>query len=338
MMEVARSEERGARAGRLLGAVLCGLLALVGVAPAQVMNTPLAAEANRAWLQRLATEKLPIKLGCGTLYVRGTVTFPPTVGCGRIETDGATGDSVGDHPTLNGMRTRIVQLGKGPIFRYAGTGAIGETPLELVGDGRSAAIEVEGRAAPATGRHRFRNWVFRDWGCAFRALGGYYQDGKFVACEAHADNCIVEGCETFNCAYLFWSENQQALNWVFRDSIVNQLGPPSYDRHVVCRIDRGGCPLLERLVIEERVCTVFQVRDWSPNQCRLTARDLFYDRFAGEPGLRILDYVGPANTAHYSDWSLHVDGWSGMRLDPNKLYNVPGDLPRGRWCVLIEAQ
>ena len=123
----------------------------------QTFGDQAAADDNRKWLQDCADAKLPIHLKGKTLYVRGTVTFPPVVGCGRIITLGATGDSVGEHPTLNGLRTKIVQLGKGPIFRLAGAGFVGGDPLELVGDNESAAVEIEGRLAPATGRHEFRN-------------------------------------------------------------------------------------------------------------------------------------------------------------------------------------
>lgn len=302
----------------------------------QVFNDPAAADANRAWMQRWADDKRPIELEGKTLYTRGLVTLPPTVGCGRLITTGATGDSVGEHPTLNGMRAKIVQLGKGPIFRLAGAGFWGSDPVELVGDNESAAIEVEGRLAPATGRHLFEGWVFRDWAVGVRTLAGYYKDGKFVPCEAHADNSQMIRCETFNCGCLFESNNQQSLNWVLEDCKVNGLGVPNYKRHIIARVNRGGCLTIIRPVIEELNCTVFECRDYSHNNSRLVVRDWFYDTMlAAKHGFRLFDYTGRKEDANFCNWSLIADdGWIGMPVaNAEELYTVPADLPRWRWKV-----
>lgn len=299
----------------------------------QTFGDQAAADDNRKWLQDCADAKLPIHLKGKTLYVRGTVTFPPVVGCGRIITLGATGDSVGEHPTLNGLRTKIVQLGKGPIFRLAGAGFVGGDPLELVGDNESAAVEIEGRLAPATGRHEFRNWVFRDWAQGVKTLAGYYQGGKFIPCEAHADNSRLVACETFNCRCLLELNNQQSLNWVCEDCRVNGLGSPNYQRHVVVRANRGGCVQVIRPIIEEWQCTMFEARDYSHNNARLVVHDLFYDTMLAEQhGFRIFDYTGRPQDANFADWSVIGDGWIGMRPGkPEDLYSAPADLPKWRW-------
>lgn len=302
---------------------------------AQVMNSKDAAGLNTTWLTKsLATGK-PVILPVGTLYISGTVTTKPIVGCGRLESMGAGGYAIDGHPTLGGFQSRIVQLGKGPILRLSGAGFIATDPLEFVGDGESAAIEIEGRATPATGRHRFRNLVFRDWGCAFKCLGGYYKDGQFVADENHGDNTIVEGCETFNVGTLFRSENQQSVNWVFRDCVVNGVGLSK--GCIVADIERGGCLTLDRLVIEDSRTTIFRLKDFSPNNCRLVCRDFYYDRM-GDDGqyLRLVDYVGDSAAAAWSKWSIHINGFSAAQktgLDEAKFYQVPKNLPRDDWQV-----
>lgn len=327
---------KGGLIGWLVAMVILLTLFVTGRLHGQVYNDPAAADANRAWMQKCADAKEPIRLAGKTLYTRGLVALPPTVGCGRLITTGASGDSVGEHPTLNGMRAKIVQLGKGPIFRLAGAGFVGSDPVELVGDNASAAVEIEGRLAPATGRHLFAGWVFRDWAVGVKTLAGYYQDGKFMPCEAHADNSQLIRCETFNCGCLFESNNQQSLNWVLQDCKVNGLGMPNYQRCIIARINRGGCTSVIRPVIEELHCTVFEGRDYSPNNCRLVVRDWFYDRMlAAKHDFRVFDYTGRPEDANFCDWSLVADGgWSGMPIaDVAELFAVPTDLPRWRWKI-----
>ncbi len=313
------------------------VIALAGgcVANAQVMNSKIAATSNTEWLSKSLADGKPIKIPVGTLYVNGTAATRPVVGCGRLESEGSSGYSMDPHPTLSGFQSRIVQLGKGPILRLSGVGFIATDPIEFVGDGESAALEIEGRAAPATGRHRFRNLIFRDWGCAFKCLAGYYRDGKFIANENHADNSVVEGCETFNVDTLFRSENQQSLNWVFRDCAVNGAGVSK--GCVVADVVRGGCLTLERLVVEESKVTIFRVTDYSPNNSRLVCRDLFYDQMLDKDQyLCLFEYAGPAAAANYARWSVFMDGFVAPQkfpLDRSKFYQAPADLPRDGWRI-----
>lgn len=306
-------------------------------AEAQVMNVKIAATMNTEWLTKSLAEGRPVKIPVGTLYVNGTATTKPVVGCGRLESEGSGGYSMDPHPTLSGFQSRIVQLGKGPILRLSGVGFIATEPIEFVGDGESAAIEIEGRAAPATGRHRFRNLIFRDWACAFKCLAGYYKDDKFIGNESHADNSVVEGCETFNVGTLFRSENQQSLNWVFRDCAVNGVGVSQ--GCVVADVVRGGCLTLERLVVEESKVTIFKVTDYSPNNSRLVCRDLFYDQMLDkDQTLCLFEYAGPAAAASYARWSIFMDGFVSPQkfpFDKAKFYQVPASLPRDGWRIEI---
>lgn len=309
------------------------LLLIPLVARGQTMNDRAAGDENRRWLARKLAAGQVATIPVGTLYVNGTVVTRPVNGCGRIETTGSGGYSQDPHATLSGSQSRIVQTGKGPILRLAGVGFICRDPLELVGDGESAAIEVEGRVAPATGRHHFANILFRNWSAAFKALGGYYdREGKFVSDENHADNSTVDCCETMNCGRLFWSQNQQAVKWVFRDCVVNWLGPPQ--PMTVFDLERGGKLKCDGLECCTNLVTLFQVRDFSPNNCRLECRDLAFDRMvSSETYLTILHYAGPAENANFARWVMDVDGFAAQKLPADKLYHVPSDLPRDQWCV-----
>lgn len=303
-----------------------------------ILNDRASAKSNAATLTMALRAGGVTKLPVGTLYIDGTIETRPIVGCGKIITDASMGYPVGGHPTLTGALTRVVQLGRGPSLRLSGTGFVIDEPIEWVGNGTDSIIEVEGRANPATGRHRFRNQVFVDAGAAVKCLAGYYgTNGLFVEDENHADNSIMDGCEAFNCDRLFWSCNQQAVGWKIRDPIVNNLGTKDC---CVADIERGGLPLITGLVINHPRCTIFRIRDYSPNTCRLICRDAFRDRCpeADFPGnyLRLVQHTG--NQLGSWDIEISVNVLTHYApLDVTKLYDVTDQLPRDKWKIDIHG-
>lgn len=233
---------------------------------------------------------------------------------------------------------RLVMLGSTPttMFRVRGDGFYAENPLEIVGNG-GAGFEIEGHVNPPTGRHRFANICFSPCSFAFDALGGYYDDSNiFHSDQNHADNTQVRRCETFCCQGLFRSDNEQAVNWVFRDCMVNGEGPGT--PFTVCYLKRGGCVHLDRLVIEESQCTLFEVEQFSPNNCRLVCNDFFYDRMISPDAyLKVFKYSGQPTPASWSKWYLKANGFMAQYQDPAKLYSVPANLPKDLFEVDIKC-
>lgn len=314
------------------------VLAVRGESIGLIANAPAAATANtlrwtRAWA---ANPPKTVTLPIGTVYINGVISTRPVVGCGRIATDGCGGYPVDGHPTLTGARVRLVQLGKGPCLRICGVGFLSLDPIELVGDGVSAAIEIEGRAHPATGRHEFARITFQNWGRAFDLLAGYYEGDKFNKDENHADNCVVTRCETFNVGTFVRSLNEQAVNWGFRDCIVNDLRGPAVC--VVADIVRGGNMHFDRLIINCPRTIHWRLRDYSPNTCRLVSRDFERDRFPeiDFPGnyLRLVENAGDPNAAHRLE--LEMTGKVNTHhapLDPAMAFQGCERLDKSRWKI-----
>lgn len=310
-----------------LGIITAYTLIWAANAHGQIMNdpTPAVAVKNAKWLN----SKLPnIKLPAGTLYVDGTATTKAVVGCGKYSTDGSRSYPVDNHPTLTGSITRIVQLGKGPIFRITGHGFYATDPIELVGDKQSAAIEICSGDGPATGGHSFANITFQNWGAAFKACGNETNPDA----DAHADDTIVTNCRSFNCRAFFRSENQQAVNWKLRDCSVCGLGED--DKSViVADLKRGGNITIDGLMILHHYCTIFKLGDYSPNTRRLICRDFWRDRMIAPD--HYLTLVAKEGDGAGQIWDITVSGnvptHDAPPLDESKLFRVPNNLSRDLW-------
>lgn len=291
---------------------------------------------NRQYWSTLHAHNLPVRLPVGTIYIDGTVTTPHTCGNGRLHADGAmSGWTVHNHPTLTGCLTRVVQVGKGPCLRLSGTGYTADDPIEWVGDGESAIVEVEGSSSYPTGRHRFRNHTFSKAGCAFHALDGHYDDdGKFVKDEMHAELVHVDECEFYDVHSVFRSDNQQALDWRFDRPVVNGMDA-KYNDLVFADIRRGGMVAIRDLKILHSRCTIFKVRDYSPNQCHLVCENFTRDRMGNADNyLTLFEYAG--DKSNQFDWVLRVSGFIPcyqVPFDMERLYKVPLTLPRSQWKV-----
>lgn len=318
----------------LVGALAGWLLEALRV-HGEVYNDKRAAAANTAWAQGYLDRGEILPLGTGVLYINDVLVAPPKVGCCRVSTKGAGGYYMPPHPTLSGSQSIICQLTPGrPIFRLGGAGAILTEPLGLWGGGTAAAIEVEGRAFPATGRHRFANLVFYNWQTAFKALSGNYFDDegkrRFREEEQHADNCSVEHCEEFDCGTWFVSQNQQAVNWSFEYCVSNSFAPPKL--HRLADLERGGLVTFDHHVFCTPQVRLFRVRDYSPNCAKLVCTNFEFDRqLTPDVELTPIEYVGPPEAANYADYVLEVSGFGCQRL--NLVPKVPGDMPRKRWSI-----
>lgn len=290
------------------------------VAPlcAQTYNRESAAEANTAWLSEKITTGKKFQLRAGTLYVDGTATTREMVGCGRFETVGSSSYPVDE--TLTGGITKIVQLGSGPVFNIVGHGFYAEGPIEIHGDGVSAAIEIQSGESPATGGHTFRNIQFYNWGTAIKACGESDHDN-----DQHADDVLVDHCRTFNCRKFIRSENQQAVNWKLRDCSVCVLGE-SDTSVIVADLQYGGNMTIDGLMILHQNCVIFNLGDdsYSPNTRRLICRDFWRDRIgAADHYLTLFKYSGSANDYV---WDVEVTGNAPVNddypLDHDRLIEV----------------
>lgn len=322
-------------------AAFIGLLC-VPRADGQVVNDPTKAATNTVWLQHQA-DNGDIVLPDGTLYISKRIRMPTTIGS-RITSRGVgTGYWYpADNPSrIAAKPARICQLTPGePIFVLTGAGTCMDS-VTLEGTGDQALIEIEGRLAPvATGQHRFRNLLFYNALAWFRALGGYYgPDGKFVSDENHADNCTVTDCLGSNCQRIFWSQNQQAVNWYFRavgagwDQNATPLKPVT-----LFDIERGGKVHVDGIEICCPQTTLFRVRDFSPNNCWVTCHNLSLDRLdTREAYLTLLAYAGPPSDANWQPWVFGFSGFVSQELPAAKLYSGPADWPRNHWKVDLQT-
>lgn len=323
--------------------ILSSLLALAINAPLLsqqiVPNQPSAKVSNRKAISDAFAAGRTVDLPSGTIYIDGTITTPTKVGCGRLRASGAmSGNPVNNHPTMTGNLTRLVQVGKGPLLRLSGSGFTTNDPIEWVGDGESAIIEVEGRESPPTGEFRFRDQTFCNGTVAIHCIGGYYdQDGKLVSNDAHADVSIVEGCSFYGVGACFRSDNLLCMSWTFNDCRVCAYYQTKFPDCVVADMRRGGALAMRGLQILHPKATIFRVRDYSPNNCNLSCTGFFRDRgMQADDYLTLFEYTGPEGQP---DWILDISGVvnvSETPFDREKLLKVPTYLPRRDWNIDIK--
>lgn len=294
-----------------------------------------AGTTNRDYLQQLFDAgQIPCLREQSTLYVNGTIKLPRKVGYGRLRTNGSDGYPI-DPSSLGQVSSRIVQTGSGELFRVRGAGVFFVEPVELVGDGTSAAIVVEGNdtpTGPATGNHTFANLSFRNWGVGIKTVAGYYNDSEVLqANEVHADNSKIDNCKFFNVGTLFESGNQQSVNWKIRDCMYSTLAGPTDG--IICDIKRGGCVTIDGLVVNHPQVTVFKVRDYSPHNIQLICTGLYQDNFnSASQYLHILEYYGTGQTISTLKWSLDFTGFTAAdQFNSSDLFVIPGSFPTTNW-------
>lgn len=295
--------------------------------PGLIPNSTQSAGFNAERLAKAVAQARHITIPAGYYYLGPTVMTPFRAGGVRIEGAGGFGTDSGFPVTLH-------HVGNGPALRLCGNGDTFER-VRFLGTGSGPLIEVEGRTSPPTGRHRFRDCAFQNAAVAIHCLGGWYDGGKFVADENHADMGLVECCETYNVGVFLRLENQQAVNWRLRDCAVNVLG--ASDREC-CVVDcvRGGKVYVDRLTINHPRVTLARTgkaQDFSPNNCRLVFRDVDRDLcwdHAANHWLTLLDCT--ADETYAQSWleNLTVTAFiprHTLPFDMTKLYRgVPAEL------------
>lgn len=273
-------------------------------------------------------------MGAMPYYFYGTAVDNGRIGAGQLwSTKGCMGYPVYGHPTLTGQLTRFIQTRYGyPFLRCRGAGFETLGSFELMGDGISPAIEVEGRNNPSTGHHSFRGIQFINWGYCFDVLAGYYDESNvFVSDESHAENTEVYHCRSYDCGTFYRSKNQQALNWYFNRCSVWNLGVPPVSAkytHTIFDIERGGWLQAHQFTISHPRATLLRVRDYSPNQSYFKMTGLTLDRSIEDPFyLELTKFDG----SYMGSWYIEIEGHGATyqsAFNPARLYNVPSKLPR----------
>lgn len=290
-----------------------------------IANNEVYAERNRLRLSDAFEHKRTVRLPAGDVYIDGLVTTPSVVGL-RLRTLSGGGYPVDGLGPTNGLRTRVIQVGSGPLLRLSGAGFICNDPIEWVGDSVHAIIEVEGNDDANTGRHRFRDQTFLHASEAIKCLA--------TPVDTHADNSIVEGCAAFDCTTFFRSENLQSVNWSFRDCEVNVFG----DRHCVVADLESACNIwFDGLIINDPQATLFKLHTFNANAPKLEAHRVYVDRSEAETFFfTVVKYAGAPENAANSHWIINADIFVSDNLtnfDPEQNYDVPIDLPQDKWNI-----
>lgn len=298
----------------------------------------------------------PIRASAREFFFAGTIETSIRIG-GALSGFGSRGypmtsghySPVG---TWGGATTRFTRVDGekgGAVLRLRGTGFIvegiefrGRPHLDdptaegpKTGTKTPVGIEVEGRAAPATGMHIIRNCTIAECTYGICARAGYYSSvGKFVPDENHADNSIVDGVWFHAVDSCFRSENQQALVWSFRDIAVGGWGGAGANQTVICDIVRGGNVTVDGLSLNQPQATIFKVRDYSHNTQRLVCNNFRWDTFTAPTAyLTLFYYDGPIRPdLSWYQWTVRISGHianfdKNPPYDATKLLHVPPNLP-----------
>lgn len=292
----------------------------------------------------------PIRVAAKEFYFAGTIESSTRIG-GALAGFGSRGyPIISGHfnppgGTLGGAVTRFTRVDGdkgGPMLRLRGAGFTmsgiefrgrpyvkdnGTGMVPAGGTPAGVGIEVEGRTTPSSGKHILRDCVISDCQVGICALGGYYQDGKFVADENHADLGAVENVWFWGCNSCFRSENQQAVPWNFHNILVSGI-----DNTTIFDIVRGGDIVCEGMYLGHKKATLFKVRDFSPNNNRLVCQNLQWDNASGKDYyITLFKYDGPLSPPpKWLRWSVRVTGHfsnQNANFDTSKLIVAPSKMP-----------
>ena len=145
---------------------------------------PSSPAANYDNWQRAITRGRTVTVPKGDIYLDpkgdGPLSTPARVSCGRVEVPSAGGCAVKPNPFTGQMATRILWQDDGP-FLHPRLGLRLGWPSGNHRQGQGGVCRSGRSLEPATGRHQINGPHFRNWAVAIRALGGYYERGKFIA-------------------------------------------------------------------------------------------------------------------------------------------------------------
>jgi hypothetical protein len=227
-------------------------------------------------------------------FFSGPIITSTRLGCSLIGCGSRPyymGSNQYDSASLGGMRTQFTRIdgnNGGAVIRLRGQGTLiqgivisgrqystenGVTgPTE--GTATPIGIEVEGRAAPATGGHILRDVMVAacTYGIALRH--GYHDSGTtrvhpgidglydLAYDENHGEAGVMENVTFWECDNCFYSENNQAVLWRGRSL---RVGAFSKQELTVFNIVRGGNHLIEGLELMVTKPTVLSVHRSSAN-------------------------------------------------------------------------
>jgi hypothetical protein len=262
------------------------------------------------------------------LFFYGSAPTPDKNGNPRLVSDGqfALGGYAWDHPHLS-KTTQFIQLkDDAPIVLIRGVG-FEATEGSIIWRAKGAAIALEGRAEPPTGRVYLRRQVFD--GCEFgvHALPGYYDDRqKLVESHTHADMVTMELCEGFDVAALVNIENRMGLCYTLTNCALNKLTNPR--RSFMVRTVAGYVSIRDSILNHDD-CGLFDVRWWSPHNPQLIADGFRLDRVANQKFCIIEQSVEKRpEVVRYWRYSLRARGYLQEGIDPAVLVNVPPSMPQ----------
>ncbi len=185
-----------------------------------------------------------------------------------------------------------------------------------------ACIEVEGRDAPASGKHTLRDLNLASAQYAIYCAPGYYDDPSTSSGQAklvplaegrgvHADETNVANVYCSNVESFFRCENEQAVGWSFRD--IYCLGSGLAYSTTVFDIVRGGKLAADNVMLNLPICTLLRVHYPSWNTNRFSITNFHWDNFdylGQQKGQRftMLDYTYGSPTADWCPLDVRITG------------------------------
>jgi hypothetical protein len=283
-----------------------------------------------------------IRFPAKSFFFKGTIETSARIGGALVGAGRGyemSEEHFGPNGVLGGATSRLIRIdgeNGGAVLRLRGSGFLVQglelfgrrwiTKSKATGTKTPSLIEVEGRLRQPTGRHIIRDCGLYEGSVGIRTLKGYYDNGSLMEDENHADNSSVENVEFFAVDSCFRSENQQAVNWTFRNIVDNERGG---GESVVFDIARGGNIYADGVYLNHNKVTLIKVRDFSPNNNRIEVRGIRWDTCnAPTDYLTLFQYAGkPFPDSRGLRWSVRISGHIANTptptYDTSKLIQIP---------------
>ncbi len=224
--------------------------------------------------------------------------------------------------------TRIDGENGGPVIRLRGAGFLlaglevkghrwsGQATIDAAQKRPDACIEVEGRHAPASGKHTMRDLNLTSANYAIYCAPGYYDEAGKLLPQAegrgvHADETSVSNVYCSGVDSFFRSDNEQAVGWNFRDIYLLSAGVTQ--PMVAFDIYRGGKLTADNVMLNLPTVTLLRVHYPSGYTNRFNITNFHWDNFdylGPQKGQRLtlLDYTYVSPTADWCPLDVRVTG------------------------------